>query len=174
MDTAEVTPAGLHALFCMGVRTSIDDFGTGYSSLTYLRRLKFDTLKIDRSFVAGIPGDENAAALARGMITLAHNLNLDVVAEGVENQAQLSFLYQHDCDQVQGYLASKPLTLEGFTELLKADRHLLEDYLATAPPRPERKRETKSPLDSPTVSPASSGVERSTLQLVHSLSSKTG
>jgi diguanylate cyclase (GGDEF)-like protein/PAS domain S-box-containing protein len=138
MDTAEVTPAGLHALSCMGVRTSIDDFGTGYSSLTYLRRLKFNTLKIDRSFVAGITTDENAAALAKGMITLAHNLNLNVVAEGVETLAQLSFLHWHGCDQIQGFLASRPLPLERFADLLEADRRLLQDYFATAPPRPER------------------------------------
>ena len=136
MDSAEVTPAGLHALFCMGVRTSIDDFGTGYSSLTYLRQLKFNTLKIDRSFVAGITTDDNAAALAKGMITLAHNLHLDVVAEGVETLGQLAFLHWHGCDQIQGFLASRPLPLARFADLLEADRRLLQDYFATNPPRP--------------------------------------
>jgi diguanylate cyclase (GGDEF)-like protein len=160
MDGAEVTPAGLHALSCMGVRTSIDDFGTGYSSLTYLRKLKFNTLKIDRSFVSGISTDENAAALAKGMITLAHNLNLDVVAEGVETLAQLSFLHWHGCDQIQGFLASRPLPLARFTDLLEADRQLLQDYFATAPPRPKYREPAPPPLvTAPADSPATTELD---------------
>jgi EAL domain-containing protein (putative c-di-GMP-specific phosphodiesterase class I) len=134
IDSGDAAPASLHALFYMGIKTSIDDFGTGYSSLSHLRRLKFDTLKIDRSFVADITKDENAAALTRGMITLAHNLKLKVVAEGVETRDQLWFLHWNRCDQVQGYLASRPLSAQGFTELLEAGRALLGDYL----PSPSR------------------------------------
>jgi len=133
MDSADVGPASLHALFDMGIRTAIDDFGTGYSSLSHLRRLKFNTLKIDRSFVNDITKDENAAALTRGMITLAHNLQLKVVAEGVESRDQLLFLHWNCCDQVQGYLASRPLVVKDFTDLLTADRPLLEQHLSASP-----------------------------------------
>jgi diguanylate cyclase (GGDEF)-like protein/PAS domain S-box-containing protein len=169
MDGAEVTPAGLHALFCMGVRTSIDDFGTGYSSLTYLRKLRFNTLKIDRSFVSGISTDENAAALAKGMITLAHNLNLDVVAEGVETLAQLSFLHWHGCDQIQGFLASRPLPLARFTDLLEADRQLLQDYFATAPPRPKYRE-----LAPPPPASASAANELTAREMEETLAGRSG
>jgi EAL domain-containing protein (putative c-di-GMP-specific phosphodiesterase class I) len=133
IDSGDAAPASLHALFYMGIRTAIDDFGTGYSSLSHLRRLKFDTLKIDRSFVSDITKDENAAALTRGMINLAHNLNLKVVAEGVETRDQLWFLQLNRCDQVQGYLASRPVTAQAFTELLEGGRALLAEHLTLSP-----------------------------------------
>jgi len=97
-------------------RIAIDDFGTGYSSLSYLRRLPLDTLKIDRSFVHDIPGDQNDMEITAAIIAMAHALNKEVVAEGVENRQQLDFLRQHGCDFGQGYLFGRPLPPEAFLE----------------------------------------------------------
>jgi len=88
---------------------SIDDFGTGYSSLSYLRRMPVKTLKIDRSFVADLPGNADAVAITEGIIAMAHAMGCRVVAEGVELAAQLDFLRKHDCDYVQGFLLSRPV-----------------------------------------------------------------
>ncbi len=127
MGTTDATPANLDGLWRLGIHTAIDDFGTGYSSLSYLRKLHCHTLKIDRSFVADISSDEKAAALARSMITMAHGLQLSVVAEGVETQKQLAFLKRYRCDQMQGYLVSRPISAEHFTGLLKQDGTFLND-----------------------------------------------
>jgi diguanylate cyclase (GGDEF)-like protein len=105
-------------LHAQGLRFSLDDFGTGYSSLSYLRRFSFDTLKIDRSFVAPLCEDANAAALVRAIVAMAHSLSLKVVAEGVETPAQLEFLQSLGCDYLQGYLLSLPLDTEHFTAFL--------------------------------------------------------
>ncbi len=114
----------LHSLKALGVRISIDDFGTGYSSLSYLKRFPIDTLKIDRSFVIDLPGDQNAASIARAVIAMAHGLQLKVVAEGVENAEQLAFLVENSCDEVQGYYFSRPLTADNCGELLAEQRRL--------------------------------------------------
>ena len=109
----------LEALHALGVRMAIDDFGTGYSSLSYLRRYSIDTLKIDRSFVHDVPGDADDSALASAIIVLAQSLKLDVIAEGVETEAQRDFLRARGCHQMQGYLFSRPLPAEDITRLLE-------------------------------------------------------
>jgi diguanylate cyclase (GGDEF)-like protein len=93
-----------------GIRLSVDDFGTGYSSLAYLRRFPLDSLKIDRAFIRHITTDSGEATIAKAIISLAHNLKLRVVAEGVETQAQLDFLREHACDEMQGYLFARPMS----------------------------------------------------------------
>jgi diguanylate cyclase (GGDEF)-like protein len=93
-----------------GIRLSVDDFGTGYSSLAYLRRFPLDSLKIDRAFIRHITTDSGEATIAKAIISLAHNLKLRVVAEGVETPAQLDFLREHACDEMQGYLFARPMS----------------------------------------------------------------
>lgn len=103
----------LASLKKLGLCIAVDDFGTGYSSLNYLKQFPIDVLKIDRSFVDGLPGEQDAQ-IARAIIAMAHSLNLAVIAEGVETQQQLDFLREHDCDEVQGYLFGKPMPAEQF------------------------------------------------------------
>lgn len=101
----------LHELKRLGMKLSIDDFGTGYSSLSYLRDFPIDRLKIDRSFVSAIT-EKDDAVIAQSIIAMAHNLHLSVLAEGVENELQFAFLREQKCDEMQGYLYSKPLSAE--------------------------------------------------------------
>ncbi|MGB3222256.1 MAG: EAL domain-containing protein [Desulforhopalus sp.] len=108
----------------IGVKLSIDDFGTGYSSLNQLRSFPFDKLKMDISFVREITYDPGSAAIAKTIISLAHNLNLLVIAEGVETEAQLNYLRNQGCDEMQGYLFSKPISADDFAKIIKEDRHL--------------------------------------------------
>lgn len=108
----------------MGVTLSLDDFGTGYSSLNYLKRLPIDILKIDRSFVRDLTIGSDDAAIVKAIISLAHNLQLSVIAEGVETQAQLEYLQLHSCDQIQGYFISRPVSAEALAKLLKQEREV--------------------------------------------------
>jgi len=109
MENTSHTIASLQTLKELGVKVSIDDFGTGYSSLAYLRRFPIDKLKIDIAFIREVTTNPQDAAIAKTIIELAHSLNLQVIAEGVETPDQLDFLTKNGCDQVQGYLFSKPL-----------------------------------------------------------------
>jgi len=112
----------LHALRAMGVHLSVDDFGTGYSSFSYLKHFPLDTLKIDRSFVREIASDPEDAAITTAIIAMAHALGLTVVAEGVETEAHLALLRKQGCDEMQGYLFSRPLTADRFAQYLSGHR----------------------------------------------------
>jgi EAL domain-containing protein (putative c-di-GMP-specific phosphodiesterase class I) len=106
----------LHALAAIGVRLSIDDFGTGYSSLSYLKRFPIGKLKIDRSFITGLPLDESDRAIVSATIAMAHALKLTVIAEGVETQAQMACLRELGCAAYQGYLCSPAMPADQFTQ----------------------------------------------------------
>ena len=121
MENAESAVELLTQIRKLGVKVAIDDFGTGYSSLSYLKRLPIDTVKLDRSFVNGATTDPDDAALVMAIVTLAHNLRLRVVAEGVETEEQLAFLRLLRCDEGQGYLFGKPMPPESFESQLTAD-----------------------------------------------------
>jgi diguanylate cyclase (GGDEF)-like protein len=131
MENAQDTLAALHRLHSLGVRLSIDDFGTGYSSLSYLKRFPVDIIKIDRSFVCDVPQDADDGAIISAIIALAHSLRLEVVAEGVETQAQLDFLKSRKCDMLQGYLLSPAVPADQFAQLLRQS----VDIVTTVPTR---------------------------------------
>ena len=114
------TLAILRELRTLGIRISMDDFGTGYSSLSYLRRFPFDKIKIDQSFVRQTPDDKESAAIVRAIATLGMSLGLRTTAEGVETEAQSVFIVGEGCDQLQGYLISRPVPLEAITALFAA------------------------------------------------------
>ncbi|MCH7832853.1 MAG: EAL domain-containing protein, partial [Proteobacteria bacterium] len=122
VQNPEDTIQTLKLIKTMGVSVSIDDFGTGYSSLSYLTRFPLDSLKVDRAFVTNLPDDPDAVAIVRAIVSMAKNLNLIIIAEGIENDNQVSFLNALGCDTGQGYLFSKPVPAEDFVKLLTKER----------------------------------------------------
>ena len=110
----------------LGVSLAIDDFGTGYSSMNYLKSFPVDTLKIDKTFVAGIPANREDISITMAIIRLAHSLGLTIIAEGVETQAQMDFLARRNCDQVQGYLLSPAIAADEFSALLSREAQPVE------------------------------------------------
>ncbi len=109
----------LIALKALGIEVAIDDFGTGYSSLSYLKSFSIDKLKIDQSFVRGIPADEQDSAIVKAIIAMAHALGLKTIAEGIEDESQANALKIYGCQQGQGYMYARPLSEEKFEEFLK-------------------------------------------------------
>ncbi len=116
MNDVELSIKMMNHIKDMGVNILVDDFGTGYSSLSYLTRFPIDKLKIDRLFMQKIPQSRDDVALASAIIALAHDMNFEVVAEGVETEEQLRFLNERGCHAMQGYFVSKPLPAESFME----------------------------------------------------------
>jgi len=119
LDDHQQVAEELNSLRAAGLQLSLDDFGTGYSSLSYLKRFRFDVLKIDRSFVAGLPDNPDDVSLVKAILAMAKGLDLRVVAEGVENRDQLDFLTIHGCDHVQGYFLARPMSGEAYVSYLK-------------------------------------------------------
>ncbi len=109
----------LQSIRQLGVKLSIDDFGTGYSSLSYLKKFPISNLKIDRSFIMGLPASSEDAALVKAIVLMGESLNLNVIAEGIETQQQADFLKSLNCKWVQGFLYSKPLSKTDFLNFLK-------------------------------------------------------
>ena len=124
MSNAEETIAVLRNLKALGIQISIDDFGTGYSSLAYLKRFPIDKLKIDIAFVREVTSNPDDAAIVLAIISMAHSMKLEVIAEGVENDAQLAYLRRHGCDEMQGYYFSRPVPQEEFEQMLMAGKLL--------------------------------------------------
>ncbi len=120
--------SALEQLRGIGVKAHIDDFGTGYSSLTFLHHFPGDTLKVDRSFIASMHTDQSHAAIVRGIVTLAHSLDFTVIAEGVDDPAQLDRLRELGCELAQGYLFSEPLPADAVADFV---RDWQSDTLAT-------------------------------------------
>jgi EAL domain-containing protein (putative c-di-GMP-specific phosphodiesterase class I) len=123
MQHSETTIKKLLALQALGVQTSIDDFGTGYSSLKYLKHFPLDTLKIDTSFVRDLVTSTTDQSIVKAIITLAHNFNLKVVAEGVETREQLTYLREHGCEAVQGYLICPPVNSVVMAQFTKKKKY---------------------------------------------------
>lgn len=131
MENPEQTIVLLYRLNALGIKIAIDDFGTGYSSLAYLTRFPIETLKIDQSFVRGVPNDAENAAIVATVCALAHSLRIRVVAEGVENNEQVSFLHALSCNEFQGYFYSPPLPADEMTEFIKKWKKIsLSDFSA--------------------------------------------
>jgi diguanylate cyclase (GGDEF)-like protein len=158
MSGDEATMSNLTELRAMGVRTSIDDFGTGYSNLSYLSRFPLDNLKIDKSFIEQIDKSGGDAAIVVAIIAMAHGLGLNVIAEGVETPEQAGFLARHQCDEMQGFLFSKPLPPQELEGLLMLERSQARNRPTTQQPRriersaPDRER-IAPPVAAPVAAP---------------------
>ena len=122
MQDPETAITTLGEISKAGIKLAVDDFGTGYSSLNYLKQLPINKLKIDRSFVNDIGVDQNGEAIVKAILALAHSLNLEVVAEGVEKQFQVDFLRGHECEVLQGYFFSRPLPVDAIADLLRQEK----------------------------------------------------
>jgi len=122
LQDEQLTVKALSAWREVGIRIAIDDFGTGYSSLSYPKRFPFDVLKIDRSFIKNIADDRQNAAITIAIIQMAHCMNMTVIAEGVQNEKELAFLCDRECDEIQGNFFSKPLPKDAFAALLKSGK----------------------------------------------------
>jgi len=127
LEGSEATLKLLHSLRSLGVRVALDDFGTGYSSLSYLQSFPFDKLKIDRSFIQNLLTREGASAIVRAITELAHALNIETTAEGVEETAQLMELRAHGCSSVQGFLFAEPMTAADVDRLFSEDRASIQN-----------------------------------------------
>ena len=125
MHQADITVETLHRLKDIGVHLSIDDFGTGCSSLSFLKHFSIDSLKIDRLFLQNIAVDQDAMAIVTALITMGHSLGLEVIAEGVETEEQMTLLRDRGCDQMQGFYFSHPVPAENIPELLKKSQNLI-------------------------------------------------
>ena len=136
MDDAAATLSVIERVRDLGVRFSIDDFGTGYSSLGYLKRFPVDAVKIDRSFVSGVDTDAGDAAIVSAVVGLAHALNLQVVAEGVETPAQLAELSVLGCDHAQGYFFAPPQPVGDLGRIFARNRWRTPDSAARPRRRP--------------------------------------
>ncbi len=133
MEHAEASTDLLNQLKEMGIKLAIDDFGTGFSSLSYLKRFPIDTLKIDRSFVMSLPLDENDGAIVKAIVNMAHSMDIKTIAEGVETVEQLKFLQDLRCDEVQGFLFSKPQPAEEIGQLLQ-DENVMRQWRSLLSP----------------------------------------
>jgi EAL domain-containing protein (putative c-di-GMP-specific phosphodiesterase class I) len=142
MHDVDFTTSMLKDLQVMGVNLAVDDFGTGYSSLGYLKRFPLNTIKIDQSFIRELTIDPNDAAIVTAIIALGRGLNLNVVAEGVETQAQLDYLRSLNCEEMQGYLFSKPMPSANATEFLQ--RYRLKGLLGSRGEHDRRTRQTET------------------------------
>lgn len=138
MQDAERVSEKLSQLRNMGVRIAVDDFGTGYSSLAFLKSFQVNRLKIDRSFVKELPSDSDSCAIVIAIIGLAHNLGLDVVAEGVESIEQMEFLARSGCDSLQGFLFSKPIPSEAMTSFMNKTNGRAISIPTSIPPTPDK------------------------------------
>jgi diguanylate cyclase (GGDEF)-like protein len=127
LEGSETTLRLLHSLRSLGIRVALDDFGTGYSSLSYLQSFPFDKLKIDRSFIHNLLTRDGASAIVRAITELAHALNIETTAEGVEETAQLMELRAHGCSSVQGFLFAEPMTAADVDRLFKEDRVAIQN-----------------------------------------------
>lgn len=124
MENLEIGNERLTAFKELGVQIALDDFGTGYSSLSYLQQFPFDTLKIDKSFIHQLNKNAKTKTITSSIINMGHELNLNLVAEGVETKTELEFLCQNNCDEIQGFLFSQPLSVKDFTKLLRSKKTL--------------------------------------------------
>jgi EAL domain-containing protein (putative c-di-GMP-specific phosphodiesterase class I) len=130
MDDQDEILAELAAIRALGIKLHVDDFGTGYSSLSQLQRMKMDVLKVDRSFTAELGRSREGKVFFQAIVSMAHALGMEVVAEGVETAEQLAILRALGCNEVQGYLIARPMPAQAMGELL-ARRFLLEDAVAS-------------------------------------------